>query len=125
MIYVIKTPNPLYNGVTEGVQFENGIGKTDHLNIRNILVNDYGYEDVTEYENQDKQENVNDGTDNDDQQENLNDSSEKENPEENSLDLEELTVDQLKEIAKNSGLSNYSKLKRDELIELINNSKNA
>lgn len=39
----------------------------------------------------------------------------------NSLDLESLTVEELKSLAKEMGLSNYSKLKRDELIELINN----
>lgn len=48
MRFKIKTPNPLYNGVTEGVPFANGIGHTDDENVKNILVNDYGYELVTE-----------------------------------------------------------------------------
>lgn len=47
MKYVIKTPNEHYCGVTEGVDFENGVGSTSDENIRNILVNDYQYEDVT------------------------------------------------------------------------------
>lgn len=97
MTFVIKTPNELYNGVTEGVQFEKGIGKTDDKNIRNILVNDYKYEDITN------------GTENNDEVTHL----------EDGIDVEELTVDQLKDLAKQLGLSNYSKLKRDELIELI------
>jgi hypothetical protein len=46
--YTIKTPNELYNGVTEGVPFAKGIGQTDEENVRNVLVNDYGYEDITE-----------------------------------------------------------------------------
>lgn len=46
-MYILKTPNKQYNGVTEGVAFSKGIGQTDNSNIRNILVNDYGYVDVT------------------------------------------------------------------------------
>jgi hypothetical protein len=46
--FSIKTPNEIYNGVTEGVPFASGIGQTDDENVRNVLVNDYGYEDITE-----------------------------------------------------------------------------
>lgn len=38
---------------------------------------------------------------------------------EDEKDLESLTVDELKSLAKEMGLTNYSKLKRDELIALI------
>jgi hypothetical protein len=41
--YKILTPNPNYNGVTEGVAFANGVGYTDSEAIKNVLVNDYGY----------------------------------------------------------------------------------
>lgn len=35
-------------------------------------------------------------------------------------DLDDLTVAELKELAKERGLNNYSSLKREELIELLN-----
>jgi hypothetical protein len=41
--YKIITPNPLYNGVTEGVPFASGVGHTDNENVKNSLVNNYGY----------------------------------------------------------------------------------
>lgn len=47
MKYVIKTPNEHYNGVSEGVKFVDGVGSTSDQNTRNILVNDYHYEDIT------------------------------------------------------------------------------
>lgn len=47
MAYVIESPNKLYNGVTEGVKFENGVGKTEEKSVRDVLVNDYGYTDIT------------------------------------------------------------------------------
>ncbi|MGM0904259.1 MAG: hypothetical protein ACQEXB_24545 [Bacillota bacterium] len=43
MKYKIITPNPLYNGVTEGVPFASGVGHTDDENVKNSLVNNYGY----------------------------------------------------------------------------------
>lgn len=43
MKYKIITPNAIYNGVTEGVPFANGVGHTDNEATKNILVNDYGY----------------------------------------------------------------------------------
>lgn len=42
-MYAIKTPNPNYDGVTFGVKFENGSAVVENENLRNILVNDYGY----------------------------------------------------------------------------------
>ncbi|WMM24053.1 Rho termination factor N-terminal domain-containing protein [Tissierella sp. MB52-C2] len=33
--------------------------------------------------------------------------------------IEEMTVDELKELAKEKGLEGYSKLKRDELVDLL------
>lgn len=47
-MYKIKTPNPSYNGVTYGVEFINGNGQTNDEIIRDILVNDFGYEEVIE-----------------------------------------------------------------------------
>jgi hypothetical protein len=41
--YKILTPNALYNGVTEGVAFAAGVGYTDDENVKNKLVNNYGY----------------------------------------------------------------------------------
>jgi hypothetical protein len=47
-IYTIKTPNPNYNGVTEGVAFVNGVARVEDEVTRNVLVNNYGYIDATE-----------------------------------------------------------------------------
>lgn len=43
MKYKIITPNERYNGVTEGIPFANGVGYTDDEQLKNVLVNDYGY----------------------------------------------------------------------------------
>lgn len=43
MKFKIITPNQQYNGVTEGVPFASGVGYTDDENIKNKLVNNYGY----------------------------------------------------------------------------------
>lgn len=100
MIYTLRTPNNLYSGVTEGVPFSQGIGKTEDKNIRNILVNDYKYDDITDYDGEQKEDETTEAT-------------------VEGVDVSELTVDQLKEVAKELGLTNYSKLNRGELIELI------
>lgn len=92
MVYKLKTPNPLYNGVTEGVAFVKGLGETTDKNIRNVLVNDYKYEDISE------------------------DAPKKENPEKS---IDEMTVPELKEKAKELELTGFSNLKRNELIALI------
>lgn len=47
-MFLIKTPNEKYNGITEGVPFVNGQAKVEDEAVRNVLVNDYGYADVTE-----------------------------------------------------------------------------
>lgn len=101
-MYKIETPNKKYSGVTEGVAFADGIGRTDCENTRNVLVNDYGYKDVT----------------------NLKELEEEarrlgREVKANSSNIIDLTVDQLKEIAKDLKLTNYSKLTKKELIELI------
>jgi hypothetical protein len=46
-IFTIKTPNPNYNGVTEGVTFVNGVAEVADEITRNVLVNNYGYIDAT------------------------------------------------------------------------------
>ncbi|WP_379161362.1 hypothetical protein [Paenibacillus sp. sgz5001063] len=42
-MYVIKTPNPNYDGTTIGVKFSNGMAVVEDEDLRKILVNDYGY----------------------------------------------------------------------------------
>jgi hypothetical protein len=44
--YQIKTPNPKYKGETLGVKFEDGLGLTEEKDIKNALVQEYGYEEV-------------------------------------------------------------------------------
>lgn len=50
-MYKIKTPNPNYNGTTAQVRFLNGIGETTDEQVKNELVNDYGYLLVEENKN--------------------------------------------------------------------------
>lgn len=45
--YVIKTPSEIYNGVTAGVQFVNGIAEVEDKDLRDYLVYGFGYADVT------------------------------------------------------------------------------
>jgi hypothetical protein len=52
--YIIETPNKAYNGVTYGVQFENGIGETEDVIVKNVLVNDFGYQVTDEVEDESK-----------------------------------------------------------------------
>lgn len=57
MKYVIETPNKRYSGVTEGVAFSGGRAIVEDENIKNILVNDYGYsvaEEIFDDKNEDK-----------------------------------------------------------------------
>ncbi|MBC9785509.1 hypothetical protein H1S01_13460 [Heliobacterium chlorum] len=42
--YRIRTPNKIYNGVTEGVLFTNGEAIVDDERLKNILTLDYGYQ---------------------------------------------------------------------------------
>ena len=114
-MYKISTPNKRYSGVTEGVAFADGIGQTGCKNTRNVLVNDYGYTDITEQAKDLGTTTKNSAKEIAQANETLKDAA----------DLEKLTVDELKEIAKNKELTNYSRLKRDELIELIKNENDA
>lgn len=41
--WLVSTPNTHYNGVTEGVQFENGQAVVEDDVKMLVLVNDYGY----------------------------------------------------------------------------------
>jgi hypothetical protein len=54
LAYTIKTPNEKYNGVTEGVGFVNGVAKVEDKQLRDVLVNNYGYSDVTEKKAEEK-----------------------------------------------------------------------
>ena len=47
-MFKIKTPSDIYNGITVGIKFENGIGFTEDEKVKNTLVNDFGYELVNE-----------------------------------------------------------------------------
>lgn len=114
MIYKIKTPNDQYNGVTEGVAFAKGIGYTEDRSKVKVLINDYKYTDATDYsELEEKARDLGEAT-----KESANKLSDSKTTEEG-FNIEDLTVDQLKDVAKDLGLSNYSKLKREDLIELI------
>lgn len=95
-LFKLQTPNRLYKGITEGVPFSEGIGYTECVIKRNLLVNDYGYRDITEYEKQEP-----DGKEN--------------------RTIEQLKVSELKEMAKELGLTNYSELPKKELVTLIEN----
>lgn len=88
MTYKLKTPNSLYSGVTEGVPFSQGLGQTEDENTRNILVNDYKYEDITPEPEKEKT-------------------------------IEEMTVPELKDKAKELGFEGFSNLKKEELLALI------
>ena len=46
-LYIIASPNPQYEGVTFGVKFHKGIGRTDKKEIRDELVKNFKYKDVT------------------------------------------------------------------------------
>ena len=41
--YVIRTKNKMYNGVTEGVLFQNGQAVVTDEYIKNLLTINYGY----------------------------------------------------------------------------------
>lgn len=42
-MYEITTPNPNYNGATEGVGFANGKALVADKPVANMLAHDYGY----------------------------------------------------------------------------------
>ncbi|MEC1155652.1 hypothetical protein [Cytobacillus horneckiae] len=42
-MYKIKTPSNLYNGITSGIQFKNGIGLTNEESVKNVLIHDFNY----------------------------------------------------------------------------------
>ena len=41
--YVIRTKNKMYNGVTEGVLFQDGQAIVEDEYLKNLLVTNYGY----------------------------------------------------------------------------------
>lgn len=105
-MYTIKTPNKKYSGVTEGVAFADGVGKTDCKITRNVLVNDYKYTDATDYsELKDQAKSVGETT--------------KITATIAGNNIEDLSVKELKQVAKDLGLSKYSELNKEELIKLI------
>ncbi|MBC9785865.1 hypothetical protein GJ688_12790 [Heliobacillus mobilis] len=54
--YRINTPNAIYNGVTEGVLFQNGEAIIEDERLKNLLAKDYGYtvEEIKEETVEDK-----------------------------------------------------------------------
>lgn len=53
-MFTIKSPNSNYSGSTAGVIFHNGIGKVENEALKNKLVKEYGYKDITELEEKPK-----------------------------------------------------------------------
>ncbi|AEB25377.1 MULTISPECIES: hypothetical protein [Bacillus amyloliquefaciens group] len=47
MKYKIQTPNKYYNGVTAGVSFSSGVAEIESKEVRDDLVNNFGYTDIT------------------------------------------------------------------------------
>ncbi|MBP3046011.1 hypothetical protein ACFVIX_02240 [Bacillus subtilis] len=47
MKYKIQAPNEHYNGITAGVSFSSGVAEVESKEVRNELVNNFGYKDIT------------------------------------------------------------------------------
>lgn len=94
----IYSPNKEYTGISAGVSFVKGVGETDD-NWRLQWFKNKGYKIGVE-EGKEQEE----------------DSNEEEIEEK---ELNDLTVKELREMAKDRGLEGYSDLKKDTLIELL------
>ncbi|WP_277631486.1 HeH/LEM domain-containing protein [Atopococcus tabaci] len=95
----IKAPNALYNGESAGIQFSKGVAETDNpWLIQWFKENGYS---VSEEPKED--------------------SAEEEYGEGNTEDLSGKNMAELKEIADEHGLEYDSKIKKDDLIKLLEN----
>ena len=47
MKYKIQAPNEHYNGITAGVSFSSGVAEVESKEVRNELVNTFGYKDIS------------------------------------------------------------------------------
>lgn len=88
--YRILAPNKEYTGISAGVSFSNGEGYTEDKWLVDWFENK-GYKVIKEDVEEDKEE----GT------------------------LENLTVKELKELAKSKGIEGYSDMKKEELIKAL------
>lgn len=105
----IYAPNERYAGVTAGVSFSNGVGETeDKWAIQWFKYKGYKVEDEPE-------ENPNAGA----EEEIETAQTEAQDERGKHIDLEIMTVPELKELAKEQNVSGYGRMKKDELIKAL------
>jgi len=93
-MYKIKTPNPHYNGITNGIKFNNGIGETDSEIVKNILVNEFKYTLIL------------------DEKEDNNKEDEKD------IDYDTMSYNDLKSLASDKGINTHG-MKKAEIIKAL------
>lgn len=101
----ITTPSKGYTGIIAGIPFINGEAETeDSWLISWFTEKGYTVEEINEDDlNQDNQQ----------------DENSQETQGENKIDLSELNIKELKELAKEKGIQGYSSLNKAELIQVL------